>query len=118
MNILTVENLSKSFGEKLLFENITFGLDAGQKAALIAKNGTGKSSLIRIMAGEDEPDSGQVTIGNNVRISYLPQNPEMNHNQRIIDYLFDSDNEMVRLARSYNELTRNPEEHADRKSVV
>lgn len=113
MNILTVENLSKSFGEKLLFENITFGLDAGQKAALIAKNGAGKSSLIRIMAGEDEPDSGQVTIGNNVRISYLPQNPEMNHNQRITDYLFDSDNEMVRLARSYNELTRNPEDHAE-----
>lgn len=113
MNILTVENLSKSFGEKLLFEGITFGLDAGQKAALIAKNGAGKSSLIRIMAGEDEPDSGQVTIGNNVRISYLPQNPEMNHNQRIIDYLFDSDNEMVRLVRSYSEITRHPEEHPE-----
>ena len=75
MNYLSIENLTKSFGEKLLFENITFGIESGQKIALIAQNGAGKSSLIKIIAGQDVGDSGKVTIGNDVKISYLPQNP-------------------------------------------
>jgi ATP-binding cassette subfamily F protein uup len=104
MNYLTVENLTKSFGEKLLFENISFGIDAGKKIALIARNGAGKSSLIKIIAGEDEPDSGKVTMGNHVRLSYLPQNPHMPGEQQVIDYLFDSDNEFIRLIKDYETL--------------
>ncbi|NLN96452.1 MAG: ATP-binding cassette domain-containing protein [Bacteroidales bacterium] len=101
MNIVSVENLTKSFGEKLLFENISFGIEAGQKIALISRNGAGKSSLIKIITGEEAPDSGKVTIGNNVRISYLPQNPVMDHNSTILDYLFDADDELTKLVREY-----------------
>jgi len=104
MNILTVENLTKSFGEKLLFENITFGIESGQKIALIARNGAGKSSLIRIIAGKDMPDGGKVNMSNELRISYLPQNPDMNKNSTILDYLFDSDNETVVLVKNYEEM--------------
>jgi len=102
MNILTVENLTKSYGEKLLFSNITFGISSGQKIALIARNGTGKSSLIKIITGLDQPDSGIVTRGNNIRISYLPQNPEMNPEVSILDYLFDSDSPLIQLVYRYN----------------
>ncbi|MBE0639091.1 MAG: ABC-F family ATP-binding cassette domain-containing protein [Bacteroidales bacterium] len=104
MNLLTVENLTKSFGEKILFENLSFGIEAGQKVALIARNGAGKSTLIKILAGEDTADSGRVTMGNDVTISYLPQNPLMDNQQTIIDYLFDSQNDLVRLVKHYEEL--------------
>ncbi len=87
MNLLTVENLTKSFGEKLLFENISFGIEVGQKVALIARNGAGKSTLIRILAGEEIADEGKITMGNDITISYLPQNPEMDEDQSVLDYL-------------------------------
>ncbi len=105
MNILSVENLSKSWGEKLLFENISFGIEAGQKIALIARNGAGKSTLIRILAGQEMPDSGKVVIGNNIRVSYLPQNPEMHPGTTIINYLFDADSEVMKLVRQYEALS-------------
>jgi ATP-binding cassette subfamily F protein uup len=105
MNLLSIESLTKSFGEKLLFENISFGIESGQKIALIAQNGAGKSSLIKIIAGEDVGDSGRVTLGNEVKVSYLPQNPEMLEEQQVIDYLFDTDNELVQLIRDYEALT-------------
>lgn len=104
MNLLTVENLTKSFGEKLLFENLSFGIEAGQKVALIARNGAGKSTLIKILAGEEMPDSGRVTMGNDVTLSYLPQNPLMSDEQSILDYLFDSGNDLVVLLRQYEEI--------------
>lgn len=105
MNILSVENISKSYGEKLLFEDITFGISAGQKIALIARNGTGKSSLIKIITGHEEPDTGTVTKGNNIRISYLPQNPDMDPNDSILDYLFNSDSPLVQLVYQYTQIT-------------
>jgi len=104
MNILTVENVTKSYGEKLLFENISFGISAGQKLGLIARNGTGKSSLIKIVTGADTPDSGIVSKGNDVRITYLSQNPEMNPASTILDYLFDSDDPIARLVFQYNQI--------------
>ncbi|HNY58986.1 MAG TPA: ABC-F family ATP-binding cassette domain-containing protein [Bacteroidales bacterium] len=104
MNLLTVENLTKSFGEKLLFENISFGIEVGQKVALIARNGAGKSTLIRILAGEEIADEGKITMGNDITISYLPQNPEMDEDQSVLDYLFDSDNALVTLIKQYEEL--------------
>jgi len=105
MNYLAIENLTKSFGEKLLFENISFGIESGQKIGLIAKNGAGKSSLIKILTGSEDADSGNVTKGNSVKISYLPQNPEMSDSQTILDYLFDSENELIRLIRDYEDIT-------------
>ncbi|MDF2514230.1 MAG: transporter related [Herbinix sp.] len=75
MNLLTVENMSKSYTERLLFDNVTFGINEGEKIGIIGINGTGKSTLLKIIAGLEEPDSGSVTRGKKVRIGYLPQTP-------------------------------------------
>ncbi len=105
MNILTVENVTKSYGEKLLFENVSFGISTGQKIALIAKNGTGKTSLIRIITALEQPDSGKISKGTNIKISYLPQNPLMNLSISVLDYLFESESPIVRLVYQYNRIT-------------
>jgi ABC transport system ATP-binding/permease protein len=73
MNILSVENISRSYGEKVLFENISFGLEHGEKTALIARNGAGKTTLLRILNGLDSPDSGKVTYRQGTRVAYLSQ---------------------------------------------
>ncbi|OQX73422.1 MAG: ABC transporter [Bacteroidetes bacterium 4484_249] len=78
MNLLSVKDLSKHYGEKILFEKISFGLHKGDKIALIAENGTGKSSLLKIIAGNDIPDEGSVVIQRDVRIGFLEQEPEFN----------------------------------------
>ena len=75
MNLLTVENMSKSYTERLLFDNVTFGINEGEKIGIIGINGTGKSTLLKIIAGLEEPDSGSVIRGKKVRIGYLPQTP-------------------------------------------
>ena len=69
MNYLTVEGVTKTYGEKLLFENVSFGLEKGQKTALIAKNGTGKSTLLNIIAGLEAPDAGQVVMRKDISVS-------------------------------------------------
>lgn len=101
MNCLTVENVSKSFGERLLFDQITLGLDVGQKAALIARNGTGKTSLLNIITGNDSPDTGLVTIRNDIRLAYLPQNPEFSPASTVIEVLLTSDNDFIKAIREY-----------------
>jgi ATP-binding cassette subfamily F protein uup len=101
MNCLTVENVSKSFGERLLFEQITMGLDVGQKAALIARNGSGKTSLLNIITGYDSPDTGQVIIRNAMRMAYLSQNPEFNPTSSVIEVLLASDNDFIKAIREY-----------------
>lgn len=85
MNLLTAENISKSFNsDKVLFDNISLGINEGDKIGLIGINGTGKSTLLKILAGEEEVDSGKLTKGNAVRIAYLPQNPEFDDSESII----------------------------------
>ena len=101
MNYLTVEKLTKSFGEKLLFEDITFGIEKGQKTALIAKNGTGKSSLLNIIAGVDTPDAGKVTVRNNITVSYLPQLETIANNYSVIDVIFDSNSPIIKVVKEY-----------------
>ncbi|MFH0895281.1 MAG: ATP-binding cassette domain-containing protein, partial [Bacteroidota bacterium] len=101
MNYLTVENLCKTYGEKLLFENITFGIDKGQKVALIARNGTGKTTLINIITGSEIPDSGNVIMRGDIRITYLPQNPLFPENAAVIDAILNSDNEIIRAVKNY-----------------
>jgi len=101
MNYLTVENLSKTYGEKLLFENITFGIDKGQKVALIARNGTGKTTLLNIITGSEIADSGKVVIRNGIRLTYLPQNPVFPENISVIDAVLFSENEFIRAIKNY-----------------
>jgi ATP-binding cassette subfamily F protein uup len=104
MNYLTVENLTKTYGEKLLFENITFGIDKGQKVALIARNGTGKTTMINIITGSEIPDDGKVIMRNDIKVSYLPQNPLFTDNISVIDTILNSDNEFIIAIKDYEEI--------------
>jgi ABC transport system ATP-binding/permease protein len=110
MNYLSVENLSKSYGDKVLFQNISFGLEKGQKVALIAKNGTGKTSLLRILAGQDTPDSGNYSFRKGLKISFLDQNPHFGTAQTIIEAVLNSDNIMIQAIKNYELALEN---HAD-----
>jgi len=112
LNYLLIEKLSKSYGEKELFSDITFGIDQGSKVALIARNGAGKSSLLNIISGKDLPDSGSVVFRKDIRWSYLPQNPLMDDNQSVFDVLFHSENEFMRAIRDY-EFSLNRLKHDD-----
>lgn len=105
--LLTVENLSKSFGEKLLFEDISFGINAGQKTALIARNGTGKTSLLNIITGSALADAGKVVFRNDVRMAYLPQNPLMNETMTVREYVFASENKYVQAVNNYEKALLN-----------
>ncbi|MDR0437525.1 MAG: ABC-F family ATP-binding cassette domain-containing protein [Bacteroidales bacterium] len=90
LNYLLVENISKSYGEKVLFENLTFGIDKGQKVALISKNGAGKSTLINIIMGKTLADNGKVTFRKDIRVAYLPQNPVLDESLTIEDVTIKS----------------------------
>ena len=77
MNILNIEHIHKIFGDKVIFDDISCGIDQGEKIGIIGVNGTGKTTLLRVIAGEEEPDEGQVITQNGIRISWLPQTPEV-----------------------------------------
>ncbi|MEA4971878.1 Energy-dependent translational throttle protein EttA [bioreactor metagenome] len=109
MNLLTVEGISKSFGDKRIFDNITFGIDTGDKVGVIGINGTGKSTLLRIIAGSENPDSGQVIKINGLRIGYLPQTPEFDPNDTVLGQVFNSDNPIIKLIKEYEQTVRNVE---------
>ncbi len=101
MNILTAENLTKSYGEKILFEDISFGIDDGEKIGIIGVNGTGKSTLLKILAGVEWPESGKVTMGNNVHLEYLPQNPEFEDEATVLQQVFKGNSPVMKLLREY-----------------
>ncbi len=103
MTYLSTENLTKIYGARVLFEDLSFGISEGDKTALIAENGTGKTTLLQILAGEETPDSGKVMIQNGVNIGYLEQEPELNEEMSIRSFIAQSDNEMVRLIQNYKE---------------
>ena len=90
MNILSINNVSKIGREKNLFSGVTFGLNEGDKAALIGRNGTGKSTLLNTIAGVLQPDGGSVVINREAGISFLPQNPIFNENDSIRQTIFKS----------------------------
>lgn len=88
--LLTVENLTKSYGDKMLFEDISFGINAGQKTALIARNGYGKSTLLNILTGKTLQDNGKVTFRGNVRMAYLPQQPDLLPHQTVRSFVYSA----------------------------
>lgn len=101
ISFLQVENLSKRFGEQLLFENISFGIGKSQKVALIAKNGTGKSTLLQIIAGKDTPETGSVIFRNDIAIGYLEQSPDLNPENTIFEEVFSSDSPTLKVIKEY-----------------
>ena len=102
-SLLQVENLTKSFGADVLFEGITFGVDEGDKIGLIAKNGTGKSTLLSILAGDDTPDSGSIVYRNDLRVGYLPQMPTFEGSRTVIYTCLQGDDAQSRAVRAYEE---------------
>ena len=110
MNLLTVENIAKSYGELVLFDGISFGINKDQKIALIAKNGTGKTSILNILAGNEVPDSGQVNFRKGVRVSYLEQEPTLDEKLTVEETIFASDNEVLQVILNYEKALANPED--------
>ena len=101
MNYLSVENISKSFGERVLFEGLNFGLNQGDKVALIANNGTGKTSMLKIISGKDTSETGKITLRKGIRIGYLEQEPIFNDNHTINELLHNSNTEIVKIIKEY-----------------
>lgn len=103
MNYLSVENVSKRYGERLLFEHVTFGILKGQKVALVAKNGTGKSTLFRVIMGDESPDTGSVAFNKGIRVSFLAQEHGLEESWNILDNLFTGDGPVPAAIREYEE---------------
>lgn len=93
MNILNIEHISKIYGEKVIFEDASFGVQEGDKVGIIGINGTGKSTLLKMLAREEVPQTGQIIMQNNVRLAYLPQNPQFPENATILSYIQDCEAE-------------------------
>ena len=117
MNYLSVERLTKSFDEKQLFEEITFGLEQGQKAALVGVNGCGKSTLLKVIAGLLYPNSGEVTFRKGISLSILTQNPEFADEDTVMQAVFSKDREELKAIRNYEsallKMEKNPEAGVD-----
>ena len=110
MNYLSVENISKSYGERVLFKDISFGINKDQKIAFIAKNGSGKTTIMNIINGFDEPDTGQVVIRKGIKMAFLSQNFNLQDELTIEESIFASDNEVLQVIRNYESALENPED--------
>ncbi|MDA9638702.1 ABC-F family ATP-binding cassette domain-containing protein [bacterium] len=110
MNYLNVENISKSYGEVTLFKGITFSIHKGQKIAFIAKNGTGKTSILKIISGEDSSDSGNITYRKNIAVSFLSQDPKFDDSLTIEQSVFNSENPILKVIASYEKAILNSED--------
>ncbi len=110
MNYLSVENIAKSYGERRLFENISFGINKDQKIGFVAKNGTGKTSLLNILAGTDAPDEGQVIYRNDIRVAFLSQEPDLDPELTIEQSIFTSENPTLKVVEQYEKALLNPED--------
>ena len=107
VNYLSVENISKAYGERVLFEDISFGINKDQKVAFIAKNGSGKTSILNIIADLDVPDSGQVVSRKGISIAYLAQKDDINPDLTIEETIFATDNKILSIVNQYEKALKN-----------
>ncbi|MGD1848756.1 MAG: ATP-binding cassette domain-containing protein, partial [Salibacteraceae bacterium] len=118
MNYLSVEGVGKSYGERTLFADITFGLSKGQKMALVARNGTGKTTLMRLLARLEAPDTGEVVFRKDLQVGFLDQEPALPGEKTIAEVLYEANNERAIALREYEELiARNEEGEALHKAL-
>lgn len=117
MNVLLAENISRSYGERILFQNITLGLERGEKTALVARNGTGKSTLLKIIAGHETSESGKVVVRDGFSIGYLSQDPPFEPGISVRHALMDERNPAVRALQQYNEALKTQDQEQLRKAM-
>ena len=110
MNYISVENISKSYGDRTLFSNISFGINKHQKVAFVAKNGTGKTSILNIIAGLDTPDEGQVIQRKDIQIAYLSQNQIFDDSLSVEQTIFATENRILPIIKQYEKALENPED--------
>ncbi|TXG38848.1 ABC-F family ATP-binding cassette domain-containing protein [Seonamhaeicola maritimus] len=110
MNYLTVENITKSYGELVLFEDLSFSVHKDQKIAFIAKNGTGKTSILNILSGDDEPDNGNIIYRKDIKVSFLSQDPKFDNKLTIEETIFASDNPILSIIHNYEQALLNPDD--------
>jgi len=108
VNYLSVEAISKSFGDRLLFKDLSFSIHKDQKMAFIAKNGTGKTTILNILVGKDTPDSGEVVFRKGLKIAYLSQENMLNQELTVEESVFDSDNTTLKAIQQYEHALKNP----------
>ncbi len=113
MNYLSVENISKSFGARTLFEGVSFGINKDQKIAFVAKNGTGKSTILSIINGLDFPDTGQVVIRKGIRMEFLSQEPNLQDELTVEESIFASDNEILKVIERYEKALENMDDQEE-----
>lgn len=118
MNLLSVDQLSKAYTEKWLFKNISFGIAKGEKLALVGANGTGKSTLLKTIAGLIKQDSGELQLANGCSVGYLPQEPELDENKTIQQTIFSSDNPTVKIINEYEAAILDIEASGDRMQFL
>ena len=113
MNLLSVEKISKSFGEKSIFSEITFGIDKGQKIALVAKNGAGKTTLLNCLIGKDQVDKGRIVFRSDIAFDYMEQEEDFNASSTIQEVIMSGANVKLDLLSKYNQAL----EKGDQKSI-
>lgn len=122
MNLLSIEEISKSYGEKILFDAITFGIDENDKIGIIGVNGTGKSTFLKVIAGLEPPDEGKISVGNRVVIQYLAQDPVFEEDATVLEQVFQGDSAVMRTLRAYGEaleaLNREPGNETLQKRLI
>jgi ATP-binding cassette subfamily F protein uup len=110
VNYLSVENVAKAYGERELFSNLSFGINEGDKVGFVAKNGTGKTSLLNILSGADTPDAGNVVYRKDITTAFLPQEPNLDPKLTVEQTIFASDNEILKVIERYEKALENPED--------
>lgn len=111
MNLMAIENLAKSYGVRTLFDEVTFGIEVGDRIGLIGVNGTGKSTFLKIIAGLEPADSGKITMGSSVRVEYLPQDPEFNPEASVLEQVFKGASPVMQVLREYEQALAQAQTH-------
>ena len=110
MNFVSVEHIAKAYGERVLFEDISFGINQGQKIGFVAKNGTGKTAILNILAQVEAPDSGQVVFRKDLKVSYLPQEPQLQDDLTVKETIYHTDSPTLKIIDEYHLALKTPED--------
>jgi len=120
MDYLSIENATKTYGEKVLFSDLSLHISKGQKIALVAKNGTGKTTLLRVITGQELPEgeNSKVYLRKDIRVGYLMQEPDFYSGHTVMDAVFDSDNPMIQAIRQYEEVMLHPRSDEEAQAAL